>query len=51
MSDVLRIWFARFRTVCGLCYETVEENARCVYIDNEVCHVQCAEDEGYEVAT
>ena len=34
---------------CAICDDKIEEDDLVVYIDDELCHAGCAEDEGEEV--
>lgn len=38
-------WAAKFPGRCGLCDDPVLEGDECVYVDDEVCHADCASDE------
>lgn len=46
----LRIHIANFFSKqCGLCEREVQQGDDIVNVDDEWCHADCAEDEGYEV--
>lgn len=45
----LVVWIAEFDGPCGLCDERIAEGDKAVYADDEPCHVECAEREGYDV--
>lgn len=41
-----RVWIAGFDSLCGLCDDEIKEGDECVYVDDEPCHLKCAEREG-----
>ena len=43
------VFRARFAGPCGLCDKRIHEDDEIVMIEGEACHVDCAEDDGYEV--
>lgn len=40
------MFIAAFRGACGLCDEPIVEGDEAVYVDDEPCHLRCAELEG-----
>lgn len=45
------MWIAEFDgPLCGICDDDIKQGDECVYVDDEACHLRCAEDEeGVEI--
>ena len=42
-----KVFLARYSgTPCGSCGDRIEEGDEVCYVDDELCHAQCAEEEG-----
>jgi hypothetical protein len=35
---------AKYHGRCGICDGKIEPGDECVYVDDEVCHIECEED-------
>lgn len=40
------VFIAAFRGPCGLCDEDIRDGDEAVYVDDEPCHLRCAEIHG-----
>ena len=47
MKDSIRPFYALYTSRCEICEQHIVPDEEVVYMDEEVVHVQCAEDEGW----
>lgn len=42
-------FIAKYSGRCGICDETIKAGDESCFVDDEICHADCAEEEGHEV--